>query len=242
MKIEMHVHSRYSKDSILPVFVIYLKCLIKHIDVVAITDHNTIKGGIALSRMTRRKHNLHVIVGSEIMTQEGEIIGLFLKEEIEPFLTVEETIRKIKNQNGIVYIPHPYDELRKKTVLNEERIKQFSESIDCIECYNGRNIDESFGSIQDSIADKYNIKKVIGSDAHTCIELARNTMNITFIPDTSEKFRQMLENDDVEYNKCSCIKYAHKFTKFAKLVKLLFGGRIGELYRIISRKINRKGN
>ena len=141
LKAEFHVHTRCSKDSMLGKYFILLICKIKKINCIAITDHNEIEGALKYRKLLQ-KYNIQVIIGEEIFTSDGEIIGLFLKEKISPKLSVKETIKQIKNQDGLVYVPHPYDEKRKKTVLKEEYIKEFSKEIDVIEIHNGRNIED----------------------------------------------------------------------------------------------------
>ena len=109
IRAEFHTHTRYSKDSILNKFFILLMCKIKKIKLIAITDHNEVKGAIKYQKFLN-KFNIDVIVGEEVMTDSGEIIGLFLKEKIQPLQSVDQTIQQIKKQNGIIYLPHPYDE------------------------------------------------------------------------------------------------------------------------------------
>ena len=84
-------------------------------------------------------------------------------------MSVDATISEIKRQGGLVYIPHPYDEKRKKTVLKEHFISLFRDEIDCIEVYNGRNVLDEYAVKQREIADKYSLKYVIGLDAHTTL-------------------------------------------------------------------------
>ncbi|MCM1523207.1 MAG: hypothetical protein NC120_02005 [Ruminococcus sp.] len=118
MKTELHVHTRYSHDSILCISLIGLMCRLRHIDCVAVCDHNTAAGGIAAKKILPR-FGVKVIAGEEIFTDSGEIIGLFLKRDIPAGLSAEDTVREIKKQGGLVYIPHPYDEKRYKTVLKK---------------------------------------------------------------------------------------------------------------------------
>ena len=94
------------------------------------------------------KFNIDVIIGEEIMTTFGEIIGLFLNKKIEPLQTPEQTIKQIKEQNGIVYLPHPYDEKRYKTVLNKEKQVKLKNEFDFIEIHNGRNILDEYSKKQ----------------------------------------------------------------------------------------------
>ena len=124
-KLELHVHTKYSHDSYFTFWLLHLMCRLRKITHIAITEHNNIRGGIAFKEYCRKRgEKINVIVGEEIMTNEGEIIGLFLEKEIESGLSPEETINKIKEQNGIVYVPHPYDEKRNKTVLTKDAIRR----------------------------------------------------------------------------------------------------------------------
>src|SRR5690606_3298386 len=101
---------------------------VKKIDIVGITDHNEIKGAQEFKKFLE-KFGIKVIVGEEIFSSKGEIIGLFLSEKIEPGMSPRDTMLEIKKQGGLVYIPHPYDEKRYKTVLAEEEIEKNSDLI-----------------------------------------------------------------------------------------------------------------
>ncbi len=235
MKIEMHVHTRFSKDSFQSLYFLLIMCKIKKVDCIAITDHNEIIGAIKAKRIFE-KYNIKVIIGEEIFTSDGEIIGLFLNKKIEKNLSAEETIDKIRQQNGIVYIPHPYDTKRKNTVLKYEKIISNSNDIDLIECFNGRNVEDVYEIKQTEIAEKINKTKVIGSDAHTWIEIGRNTMKINEF--TSK--REFIENiKNAEFNKKKCIKFAHTITKIVKIIKTILKGELNEISRIITRKFKR---
>ncbi len=238
IRLEIHCHTKYSKDSMLPFSLLYFKCRLHHIDWIAITEHNNILGALEFKRYCeKRKKSINVIIGEEIMTSQGEIIGLFLNEEIKNGLSCNETIDLIKKQNGIIYVPHPYDEKRSKTVLEEECIKNNTYRIDCIECYNGRNISEFYGFKQNDIADKYGLKKVIGSDAHTIWEIGRNYMVVDCIPDSPEHFKKAIENP--YFHKKKCLKFSHNITKLVKLLKMIIKGNFNEIYRIVNKRIGK---
>ena len=111
IRLETHCHTRYSKDSLLLHSLLYMKCRLCHIDAIAICEHNNILGALKFKEYcSKRKNKVFVIVGEEIMTSSGEIIGLYLNEEIPAGLSCDETIDRIINQGGVVYVPHPYDE------------------------------------------------------------------------------------------------------------------------------------
>ena len=104
IKADLHVHTCYSVDCNTPLQRIVDRCLKIGINCLAVADHNTISGALKLKEMAPFK----VISAEEIMTSMGELIGLFLTEEVPKGLSPEETIARIKSQGGLVGIPHPY--------------------------------------------------------------------------------------------------------------------------------------
>ena len=235
MKAEFHVHTRYSKDSIMPLWLLFVVCKLKHIKCIAITDHNEIAGALKF-KQKYQKYGINVIIGEEIFTSDGEIIGLFLTKKIPAYLTALETISEIKKQHGLIYIPHPYDEKRYKTVIDASVLEKIADEVDFIECHNGRNIKKEFSDKQNDICNKYNKTKIVGSDAHTFIELGRNYLVINGC--SKERLKDEVAN--AKFIKKRCLKIAHFITKISKFIKLLLKGDINELCRIINRKIKRR--
>lgn len=234
-RLEVHVHTKYSHDSILPFWLLSLFCRVRGITHVAITEHNNIKGALAFKDYCdRRGYKLRVIVGEEIMTTKGEIIGLFLSKEIRPGLSPEDTMNEVIGQKGIVYVPHPFDLKRYKTVLAEDEIAKNVNKIHCIESHNGRNISTTYDDKQKLIAEKYGITEVIGSDAHTCFEIGRNYMEVSLPPESPNAFIQAIRNP--VFHKKDCLKFAHIITKFARLIGFLQKGDFHGLYRVIDKK------
>ena len=156
-KVELHVHTRFSHDSILPLWLLYLMCRLRKIDCIAITDHNEIKGALLFQQ---RYPKIKVIVGEEIFSSEGEIIGLFLHERVESNMTARETIEKIFEQDGLVYIPHPVDTKRYKTVLQYRALISNLDKIHCIEKFNGRTVLKKDVNQQSKIASLLNFQAV----------------------------------------------------------------------------------
>lgn len=131
-KVDLHTHSDFSHDGGITQQQ-YMKALEKNVlDYIAVTDHNSIDFA------TRLKSQLgdQIIVGEEIMSSAGEIIGLYLSKPIMPGLTPSETIRQIKSQNGLVYIPHPFETIRKG--MHPSIMEELLDSIDIVEVCNGR--------------------------------------------------------------------------------------------------------
>lgn len=234
-KTEFHVHTRYSKDSILSYWLLLLIAKRKKIDTLVITDHNEIAGAVKYKEKFK-KHNIEIIVGEEIFTKKGEIIGLNLNKKIEPNLTPKQTIKEIRKQKGLVYIPHPYDEKRYETVLELSEIEKNKDEIDFIEVHNGRNIDRQFSVEQNEIAEIYKLNKIIGSDAHTFFELGRNYI-LTNKKITSDN---ILENcKKAEFIKSDCINFAHHWTKIARILTMIGKGDINGIIRIIIKKFRK---
>ena len=235
IKAEFHVHTRYSNDSILNKYFILFMCKLKKIKLLAITDHNEIQGALKYKDFFC-KHKIEVIVGEEIMTECGEIIGLYLNKKIEANLSVGETIRQIKEQNGLIYLPHPYDEKRYKTVLDEKQQLRYKEYFDFVEIHNGRNVSEKFDRQQEKIQKKLEVIGIVGSDAHTFFELGRNYMLINY--NGKEGLSESIKNGKMINSRC--IKVAHRVTKIARIIKMIEKGEFYGIYRIIVRKCNKK--
>ncbi len=136
LKADLHVHTRYSEDSISPPEKIVQHCLKAGINCLAITDHNEISGAFEVKRLAPFK----VIVGEEVLTNRGEIIGYFLTEKIPDRLSPEETVARIKAQGGLVCVPHPYDLLRSGTKIHTQALEEILPSTDLIEVFNSRTM------------------------------------------------------------------------------------------------------
>jgi len=116
--LDLHVHSKYSKDSRLEPEKILKLATARGLGGIAITDHNTVYGGLIARKLS--KGDLLVIVGSEIKTERGEVMGLFLNEEI-PERSFFDVVDAIRDQGGIVVLPHPFDRLRRSSLLKNKR-------------------------------------------------------------------------------------------------------------------------
>lgn len=164
MIFDLHIHSKYSFDSILEPKRIIEVAKKRGLNGVAITDHNTIKGALETEKINEDQ-DFFVIVGSEISTEVGDVIGLFLNEEIKSRNSME-VIEEIKNQEGIVVLPHPYASHK----LNDELVN----SVDLIETFNSRTTPE-LNEKAKKLAEKYNKPFIANSDAHFESEIGMGT-------------------------------------------------------------------
>ncbi len=154
-------------DCSTPLEKIISRCKKLGINCIAIADHGTIEGALRMQSIAP----FRVIVAEEILTPHGEIMGMFLKEGIPGGLSVEETISRIKAQDGIVCIPHPFDALRPSALGNSIPIEPFVKQVDVIEVFNARTVLDRYTKKAMNLARKYAIPGSAGSDAHTLPEI-----------------------------------------------------------------------
>ena len=173
LKVEFHCHTIFSKDSLVPPQALVNAVRRKGIDRVVVTDHNTIAGARAAQAVDPER----VIVGEEIMTTRGEILAVFVSEEIHKGLTPQETIRRLKDQGAFISVSHPFDRLRKGG-WQEADLLEILPEVDAIEVYNSRCMNPRFNQEARQFAEKYNIARTVGSDAHVTWELGRSLMSL----------------------------------------------------------------
>jgi len=134
LKADFHIHTRYSMDCEMELEDIIERCLKMEIDCIAITDHGTVEGALKMREIAPFK----VIVGEEVLTDYGEIMGMFLKETIPSNISVDEAISRIKEQGGLVCLPHPFDPLRGLT-MDPEEVEKLAPRVDIVEVFNARS-------------------------------------------------------------------------------------------------------
>jgi predicted metal-dependent phosphoesterase TrpH len=139
------------------------RCRQLGLSAIVLTDHDGIAGAQSLVDASQP-----TIIGEEILTSEGELIGLFLKTAVPKGLSPEETVAAIKEQGGLVYLEHPYDTTRRN--LREEAIERIAGHIDVVEVLNGRSQPEANRRAED-LRSTLGVPGGAGSDAHTLGEI-----------------------------------------------------------------------
>lgn len=185
MRMDLHSHTWYSHDSILKPKDMVEACLRKGVNCLAVTDHNEIDGAKAVARIAPFK----VIIGEEIRTLDGEITGLFLKERIPPNLSAVETIREIRRQKGLVYVPHPFA-AGVTMRLRRGVLEAVAETVDIVEGWNSRGLLRSDDLRAQQWALAHGIPFAAGSDAHTRFEIGAAYVEI----DDFNSPKQLLKN------------------------------------------------
>lgn len=166
-RLDLHTHSVASGDGGMTAAQYQKVLSTQLLDYIAVTDHNRTDFATQLHEQLGDK----IIIGEEIMTSGGEIIGLFLKEPVEPHLTAEETVRQIKQQSGLVYVPHPFETFRKG--LHPSVLETIAAHIDIIEVCNGRALLQNRGQQAVVWARLNNVLAAASSDAHGLLGLGK---------------------------------------------------------------------
>lgn len=186
MKVDLHLHSCYSPDANASLKAIIKRCQKLGIGSIAITDHNTIEGALKMEELAP----FPVIVGEEVMSSAGEIIGYFLKNPIPKGLPPEEVIHRIKDQGGLVCLPHPFDGLGRYPLKPSFRDSLLSQ-IDIIEIFNARSIRNNFSEKARAFAEEHGFLCSAGSDAHSAREVGNAYVDMDPF-DSPEEFRNAL--------------------------------------------------
>jgi len=210
IRVDSHIHTIYSKDGFITVRGLVHRCKKKGIDCVAICDHNTIQGALQF----KDEVPLKIIVGEEVNTSEGEIIGLFLREEIPPGLSPVETVKRIRNQNGLVYLPHPFDSFRKATIT-ARALNQIFKDIDIVEVFNSRSLFGKSNKKALQFDKKNGFALAVGSDAHTRYEIGNSYVEMKDF-DSKEDFLKNLKNAKLVTKKTSI--FVRIWIKFLKVL------------------------
>jgi predicted metal-dependent phosphoesterase TrpH len=159
-KVDFHTHSEASPDGALSA-IDYRRALEKNkLDCIAVTDHND----ISMAKKMHEAFGERIIIGEEITTLEGEIIGLFLKEVVRPHMSAIETVKAIHKQGGLVYVPHPFETVRSGLTL--ESLDRIAGEVDIIEIHNGRAVFQDKSQKALDWAASHNVVGAASSDAH----------------------------------------------------------------------------
>ncbi|MGH7195613.1 MAG: PHP domain-containing protein [Candidatus Saccharimonadales bacterium] len=160
-KVDLHTHSIASPDGGLRLANYQRMLASGRLDIIAITDHGRIDFGLSAQDAIGADK---IIVGQEIMTASGEIIGLYLQKSVPAGLSIEETVAAIRAQNGLVYVPHPFETARRGLQMAD--LEKIASNINIIEIYNGRAVFQNYSQQALAWAAEHKIAGASSSDAH----------------------------------------------------------------------------
>jgi predicted metal-dependent phosphoesterase TrpH len=211
IEVDLHMHTDHSTDCATPVDVLLGTARDRGLGAIAITDHNEVSGAIEARKIAEEMGDIKVIVAEEVKTAEqGEVIGLFLEEKIPKGMTMAETIAAIREQGGLVYVPHPFD--RFHSVPDYEHLIDIVEEIDILEVFNPRVAVTSFNEEAERFASKYRIVSGAGSDSHVAQGLGSVRVRIHDFDGPAEFLEAMRDAD---------ITRKHKNLIYVQTLKLL---------------------
>jgi hypothetical protein len=176
---DFHIHTRFSRDSLLTEEKFIAKAIERGLTHVAITNHNNVEGAVAVRDKVGElglASQLTVILGEEVSTADGEVVGIFLTKTIPRGLSANETADEIHRQGGLVSIPHPFDPFR-GSHIKEGPLRNLAEigKIDMVEVFNCRVTFQRHNQEAAEFAQRYDIPGIAASDSHSSFEIAMAT-------------------------------------------------------------------
>jgi len=188
LRLDCHLHTMWSGDSTTTPDELAEAVASAGIDVVCITDHSTIAGALAV----RDTLDCQVVVGQEQRTPSGELIGLFLSRRIPSGLrSARDTAIAIREQGGLVYVPHPFDPLRQH--LEQTTLEELAESglVDIIEVRNGKTSLQHLNEQAARFAERTGLPGGAGSDAHVPEAVGSVYMEVEDFTDSQSFLRSL---------------------------------------------------
>ena len=160
--VDLHMHTSWSHDCGVEAADLLDHAEAEGLGAIAVTDHNVFGGALEAAELAQGRD---IIRGEEVKTDgQGEVIGLFLEREIPRGMSFADTVAEIKEQNGLVYVPHPFD--RMHAIPDPATLHHHLADIDVFEVYNARLLLEAYNDEALRFARKYDLTMGAGSDAH----------------------------------------------------------------------------
>ncbi len=214
--VDFHIHTRFSRDSILTEERFIEVAIERGLTHVVITNHNNVEGAIAVRDKVADlglTDRLTVILGEEVSTRDGEVVGLFLTKTIPRGLSANETADEIHRQGGLVSIPHPFDPFR-GSHIKEGPLRNLADvgKIDMVEVFNCRVTLQRHNQEAADFAARYGIPGVAASDSHSSFEVA---MAFNALPsfETADELRTALGDNEWHASRSSV--FIHATTRWA---------------------------
>jgi predicted metal-dependent phosphoesterase TrpH len=217
--VDLHCHTSASFDSIAAPRDVVHAAAARGLTHLAITDHDRIDG--ALAARDAAPDGVTVLIGEEIRTAEGDLIAVFLERAIEPGMSARETIAAVRDQGGLVGIPHPFDRLR-GSLMRDARMAWLADHVDWVEAHNARLIG-SGNELAAEFAREHRLPGVAVSDAHSVLEVGVAYTAVDGDPSTAAGLMAALSTREIVSGRASLV--ARAITPVAKLVQRARGNR-----------------
>ena len=201
LTVEFHCHTVFSRDSSNRIPELIEQARARGLDRLAITDHNTIAGALEAKALAPGL----VIVGEEILTLQGELLAYYLKEEIPPRLSADETIARLRAQGAFIAVPHPFD--RHRHGWKRDDLLRILPQVDAIEVFNARSFRCSLNDKALFFTRDQQVPAIAGSDAHSLRELGYARTLLPPFTDT-ESLRQVVNQSVIKARRLSAWAHA----------------------------------
>lgn len=219
--VDLHVHTSASFDSIASPESIVRAAAERGLTHLAITDHDRIEGAIAAREIARTAApELTVIVGQEVKTRDGDIIGVFLDRDVPSDLPPAEAIAEIRSQGGLVGIPHPFDRFR-GSLLDEELLASLAPLVDWVETHNARIMVGNGNEQAAAFALAHDLPGVAVSDAHSAMEIGVAYVALDGDPSSAAGLLAALRSAELVSGRATF--FIRAVTPIAKLIQRLRG-------------------
>ena len=217
--IDLHCHTSASFDSLASPGAVMRAASSRGLTHLAITDHDRIDG--ALRARDAAPEGLTVIVGEEVKTADGDLIAVFIEKPVPPGLPALETIAVIREQGGLVGVPHPFDRRRGYGRRSGAGLAEIAEAVDWVEIYNARVIDASANERAALFARQHALPGLCASDSHTVFEVGVSYNAVRGNPSTAAGLLAALATAGIHPYRASY--YVRAWTPLAKLVQSMRG-------------------
>jgi len=212
-RVELHAHTQASKDSLVRPERLIQHCEKIGIDKIAITDHNEIQGAFKAKELAPNR----VIVGEEIETTQGELIGYFMQEWVPPGLAPMAVIERLRAQGAVISVAHPFDTVRSKH-WKEENLLAIVPHIDAIEVFNARCLRTQPNQQAEDFAKQHGLLATVGSDAHSLWEVGMASLHLPAFDDAAA-FKAALA--EARQTTRLSPAFVHLFSRYASFYKRL---------------------
>ena len=213
--IDLHCHTSASFDSLASPDAVVRAAASRGLTHLAVTDHDRIDG--ALRARDAAPAELTVLLGEEIKTADGDLVAVFIEKLVPPGLSAIETIAAVREQGGLVGVPHPFDRLRGYGHKSGADLADIADKVDWIEAYNARVIGSGANEKAAIFAKERGLPGVCGSDSHTVMEVGVAYNAVTGDPSTPAGLLAALASVDMQPHRASY--YVRAWTPLAKIIQ-----------------------
>jgi predicted metal-dependent phosphoesterase TrpH len=192
LRVDFHTHTSASRDSLTSPAGFIRAARRRKLDRVVVTDHNSITGALAAHLLDPEL----VIVGEEIMTTHGEILAVYVTEEIPSGLSSRETIQRLRDQDAFISVSHPFDSWRSGAWKLDDLL-EITPLVDAIEVFNARSMAPAANQRAYDFARQHALPGTAGSDAHVAFELGSASLLLPLFSD-SDQLRKVIQEGTVQ--------------------------------------------